>query len=102
MILTEKKAVPVIQLLVKNTVEIIKEETGVDVPEIEIFDELSDIEWIIEAGINENDEYLININTVVNQLDRITDRIEKVYGNHIFEASTEIHIGNKEYDLVEF
>jgi len=33
---------------------------------------------------------------------KITDRIEKVYGNHIFEASTEIHIGNKEYDLVEF
>ena len=77
MILTETKAVPVIQLLVKNAVELIKEETGVDVPEVEIFDELSDIEWIIEAGINENDEYLININTVVNQLDRIIDRIEK-------------------------
>ena len=77
MVLTEKKAVPVIQLLVKNAVELIKEETGVDIPEIEIFDELTDIEWIIEAGINENDEYLININTVVNQLDRIIDRTEK-------------------------
>ena len=86
MVLPERKAVPVIQLLVKNTVEIIKEETGVDVPEIEIFDELSDIEWIIEAGINENDEYLININTVVNQLDRITDRIEK----NIFDEREEI------------
>lgn len=86
MVLTEKKAVPVIQLLVKNTVEIIKEKTGVDVPEIEIFDELSDIEWIIEAGINENDEYLININTVVNQLDRIIDRIKK----SIFDEREEI------------
>lgn len=77
MVLPENKAVPVIQLLVKNAVELIKKETGVDVPEIEIFDELSDIEWIIEAGIIENDEYLININTVVNQLDRIANRIEK-------------------------
>lgn len=77
MILSEKKAVPVIQLLVKNTVEIIKEETGVEIPEIEIFDELSDIEWIITSGIIEGDEYMININSVVNQLDRITDKIEK-------------------------
>ena len=86
MVLPESKAVPVIQLLVKNTAEIIKEETGVDVPEIEIFDELTDIEWIIKAGIIENDEYLININTVVNQLDRITDRIEK----NIFDEREEI------------
>lgn len=77
MILTEKKAVPVIQLLVKNAVEIIKEDTGIEIPKTEIFDDLSDIEWIIEAGIIENDEYLININTVVNQLDRIISRIEK-------------------------
>lgn len=86
MVLPESKAVPVIQLLVKNAVELIKEETGVDVPEIEIFDELTDIEWIIEAGIIENDEYLININTVVNQLDRITDRIEK----NIFDEREEM------------
>ena len=86
MVLPESKAVPVIQLLVKNAVELIKEETGVDIPEIEIFDELSDIEWIIEAGIIENDEYLININTVVNQLDRIIDRIEK----NIFDEREEI------------
>lgn len=86
MVLTEKKAVPVIQLLVKNAVELIKEETGVDIPEIEIFDELTDVEWIIEAGIIENDEYLININTVVNQLDRITNRIKK----NIFDEREEI------------
>lgn len=86
MILTEKKAVPVIQLLVKNAVELIKEDTGVDIPETEIFDDLSDIEWIIEAGIIENDEYLININTVVNQLDRIINRIEK----NIFDEREEI------------
>lgn len=86
MVLTEKKAVPVIQLLVKNAVEIIKEDTGVSVPEIEIFDELTDIEWIIEAGIIENEEYLININTVVNQLDRIINRIEK----NIFDEREEI------------
>ena len=86
MVLTEKKAVPVIQLLVKNAVELIKEDTGVDIPETEIFDDLSDIEWIIAAGIIENDEYLININTVVNQLDRIIDRIEK----NIFDEREEI------------
>lgn len=86
MVLPESKAVPVIQLLVKNAVELIKEDTGVDVPEIEIFDELTDIEWIIEAGIIENDEYLININTVVNQLDRIINRIEK----NIFDERKEI------------
>lgn len=86
MILTEKKAVPVIQLLVKNAVEIIKEDTGVEIPEAEIFDDLSDIEWIIEAGIIENDEYLININTVVNQLDRIINRIKK----NIFDEREEI------------
>lgn len=86
MVLTEKKAVPVIQLLVKNTVELIKEDTGVDIPEAEIFDDLTDIEWIIDAGIIENDEYLININTVVNQLDRIIDRIEK----NIFDEREEI------------
>lgn len=86
MILTEKKAVPVIQLLVKNAVEIIKEDTGVEIPETEIFDDLSDIEWIIEAGIIENEEYLININTVVNQLDRIINRIEK----NIFDEREEI------------
>lgn len=86
MVLPENKAVPVIQLLVKNAVEIIKEDTGVEIPETEIFDDLSDIEWIIAAGIIENDEYLININTVVNQLDRIIDRIEK----NIFDEREEI------------
>lgn len=86
MVLPESKAVPVIQLLVKNAVELIKEDTGVDVPETEIFDDLSDIEWIIQAGFIDNDEYLININTVVNQLDRIIDRIEK----NIFDEREEM------------
>ena len=33
---------------------------------------------------------------------KITDLIENVYRNHIIDAWMELHIGNKEYDLVEF
>ena len=32
---------------------------------------------------------------------KLIERIEKLYGNHIIDASVELHIGSKEYDLVE-
>ena len=33
---------------------------------------------------------------------KLIERIEKLYGNHIIEASVQLHIGNNEYDLIEF
>ena len=32
---------------------------------------------------------------------KLIERIEKLYGNHIIDASVELHIGSKEYDLIE-
>ena len=33
---------------------------------------------------------------------KLIERIENLYGNHIIEASVQLKLGNKEYDLVEF
>ena len=33
---------------------------------------------------------------------KLIQRIEDLYGNHIIEAAVQLHIGNNEYDLVEF
>lgn len=77
MILTETKAKPIIELLIKNAVNTIKEETGVKIPVSEIETELFDMEWIIVGGYIENEEYLLHINTIVDMLDRIVDRIEQ-------------------------
>ena len=77
MILTETKAKPIVDLLIKNVVDTIEQETGVKIPVSEIETELFNMEWIIVGGYVENEEYLLHINTIVDMLDRIIDRIEK-------------------------
>ena len=77
MILSETKARPIVDLLIKNAVDTIKEETGVEIPYKEIEEQLVDIEWIIVAGYTESEEYMLHINTIVDMLDRIMDRIEQ-------------------------
>lgn len=86
MILTETKAKPIIDLLIKNAVDTIEQETGVKIPVSEIETELFDMEWIVVGGYIENEEYLFHINTVVDMLDRIVDRIEQ----NIFDEREEI------------
>lgn len=77
MILSESKARPIVDLLIKNAIDTIKEETGVEIPYKEIEEQLVDMEWIIVAGYIESEEYMLHINTIVNMLDRIMDRIEQ-------------------------
>ena len=33
---------------------------------------------------------------------KLIERIDKLYGRHVIESAVELHIGSKEYDLVEF
>ena len=77
MILTETKAKPIVDLLIKNAVDTIEQETGVKIPVSEIEEEIFDAEWIICGGYDENDEFLLHLNSLVNHLDVIMDRIEQ-------------------------
>lgn len=77
MILSEKKAKPIVDLLIKNAVDTIEQETGVKIPVSEIEEEVFDAEWIICGGYNDNDEFLLHLNSFVDYLDIIMDRIEQ-------------------------
>lgn len=86
MILTETKAKPIVDLLIKNAVDTIEQETGVKIPVSEIEQEVFDAEWIICGGYDEKDEFLLHLNSLVDYLDVITDRIEQ----NIFDEREEI------------
>ena len=77
MILAETKAKPIVDLLIKNAVDTIEEETGVKIPVSEVEEEVFDAEWIICGGYNENDEFLLHLNSLVDYLDIVIDRIEQ-------------------------
>ncbi len=71
MILLESKAMPIIEALAKYAVEQIKEKTDCIVTESDILEELSDKEWIIVGGYAENEEYLLDMNEILSQIDWI-------------------------------
>lgn len=74
MILSEKNAQPIIELLVENAVEQIKEKTGLEYFDKQIiFDELSDYDWLFVFNTDPeiNDIDMINL---IKRLDIIIER----------------------------
>lgn len=73
MIISEKKAMPIINTLMENAVEEIKEKTGVEIDKGEILLELMDVEWIFGVSIDEEEEY-IDLTQAIKQIDYIVAR----------------------------
>lgn len=76
MILSDRKAQPIIQKLLENASEIITEKTGVKYDWVDISLELFDCEWIFSVNID-NDKNYIDINQVVRVLDNIITRYDR-------------------------
>ena len=73
MILSESKANPIVDLLVRYACEAIKEKTNIDFPKEDIEYELFDCEWLFGVNIDDEENY-INLTELVKQIDFIIER----------------------------
>ena len=73
MILSENKANPIVNLLIKSAAETIKEKTGVKIRKEEIEIELFDSEWLFSVNIDPEKNY-VDLTELVKQLDYIIER----------------------------
>lgn len=73
MILTENKANPIVDLLIKSAVETIKEKAGYTMPADEIEQELFDAEWLFGVNIDDEENH-VDMTELVKQLDYIIER----------------------------
>lgn len=73
MILSEKKADPIVDLLLKNAVEQIKTATNTDVAKSDIEGQLFDCEWLFNINIDDEENF-VDFTQVVKQLDYIIER----------------------------
>ena len=73
MIMNEKKANPIIDLLIKSACETIKERTGVEIPKEEIECELFDSEWLFGVNLDDEENH-VDMTELVKQLDYIIER----------------------------
>ena len=80
MILSESKASPIVDLLVRYACETIKEKTNIDFPKEDIEYELFDCEWLFGVNIDDEENY-IDLTELVKQIDFIIERNIK----YIFE-----------------
>lgn len=73
MVLSEKKADPIIDLLLKNAVEQIKTATNTDVEKSDIEEQLFDCEWLFNINIDDEENF-VDFTQLVKQLDYIIER----------------------------
>ena len=73
MIMNEKKANPIIDLLIKSARKTIKERTGVEIPKKEIEYELFDSEWLFGVNLDDEENH-VDMTELVKQLDYIIER----------------------------
>lgn len=85
MILSENKANPIVDLLIKSAVETIKEKTGVKIRYQHIAIELFDSEWLFSVNIDDEENH-VDMTALVKQLDYIIERNIK----YIFDEREEI------------
>jgi len=73
MILSENKSKKIVDLLIKNAADTIKEKTGVKIRKEEIEIELFDSEWLFSVNIDPEKNY-VDLTELVKQLDYIIER----------------------------
>ena len=73
MVLSENKANPIVDLLLKNAVEQIKTATNTDVAKSDIEEQLFDCEWLFAINIDDEENF-VDFTQLVKQLDYIIER----------------------------
>jgi len=73
MVLSEKKADPIIDLLLKNAVEQIKTATNTDIAKSDIEEQLFDCEWLFAINIDDEENF-VDFTQLAKQLDYIIER----------------------------